>query len=226
MQKVFWLVFLAVCPAWAQSSLVFTWGPNPANAGIWPPCSRSVKKMCRTGYSLTDVTAVSAPVVITSTIANSASTYTLIPLPSAGVHIYNLVVNAKGSNGMTVYSAPATVKVTVPSMFSKPPAGFKAIATPKSIIFTWDGNQKKALPACSRKVRAACLIAYTLSDLTNTSEPVSISSKIRNKRKYTLNRLPASGTRTYGLVARGRDQDGKLKSSTPAIATVRVSGTS
>jgi hypothetical protein len=226
MQKVFWLVLLTVFPAWAQSSLVFTWGPNQANAGIWPPCSRSVKKMCQTGYSLIDVTAASAPVVITSTIANSASTYTLVPLPSAGVHIYNLVVTAKGSNGMTVYSAPATVKVVVPSMFSNPPAGFKAIAGPKSIVFTWDDNQKKTLPACSRKVRAACLIAYTLSDRTNTPEPVIISSKIGNTFKYTLNRLPASGTRSYGLVASGRDQDGNLKSSTPAIATVLVSGTS
>ena len=82
MQRLYWLVLLMAFPACAQTSLVFTWGPNPTNAVYWPPCSKSVKKMCRTGYTLTDVTAASAPLVITSTIAQDASTYTLIPLPS------------------------------------------------------------------------------------------------------------------------------------------------
>ncbi len=69
MQRLFWLLLLTVFPASAQTSLVFRWAPNPSNAGNWPPCSKSVKRMCRTGYTLTDVTATSAPVVIISTIA-------------------------------------------------------------------------------------------------------------------------------------------------------------
>ena len=225
MQRLFWLLLLTAFPACAQTSLVFTWGPNPSDAGNWPPCSKSVKKMCRTGYTLTDVTATLAPVVITSAIAQDAATYTLIPLPSPGLHTYSLVVNAKASTGKTVYSDPATVTVAVPYMFSNPPAGFKAIATSTRIVFTWVGNQNKDLPVCSREVRAACLTAYTLRDLTNASEPVSISSSIGNVLSYTLNGLPKSGTHTYSLVVSGIDQNGTSRSSTPAIATVLVSST-
>jgi hypothetical protein len=225
MQRLFWLLLLTVFPACAQTSLVFTWGPNPSNTVYWPPCSKSVKKMCRTGYTLTDVTGTSAPVVITSTIAQDAFTYTLIPLPSPGLHTYGLVVNAKASAGKPVHSDQATVKVAVPYMFSNPPAGFKATATLSSILFTWVGSQNKDLPVCSTKVRAACLTAYTLRDLTNASEPVSISSSIGNVLSYTLNRLPKSGTHTYDLVVSGIDQNGTSRSSTPAIASVLVSGT-
>jgi len=225
MQRLFWLVLLAALPACAQTSLVFTWGPNPANAGFWPPCSKSVKKMCRTGYTLTDVTATSAPAVVTSNIAQDASTYTLIPLPSPGVHTYSLVVNAKESTGKAVHSGPVTVTVPVPNMFSKPPAGFKAIATSTGIVFTWVGSPNKNLPVCSEKVKAACLTVYTLRDVTSPSEPVSISANIGNVLSYTLSQLPESGTHTYSLVASGIDQNGTSRSSTPAITTVLVKGT-
>jgi hypothetical protein len=225
MQRLFWLVLLMAFPACSQTSLVFTWVPNPSNAGFWPPCSKSVKKMCRTGYTLTDVTATSAPVVITSTIAQDASTYTLIPLPSPGLHTYSLVVNAKKSTGKTVHSDPDTVTVGVPYMFSNPPTGFNAMATSTSIVFTWVGTQNKNVPVCSKKVKAACLTTYTLSDVTNASEPMSISSSIGNVLSYTLNQLPKSGTHIYSLVASGLDQNGTSRSSTPAIATVLVSGT-
>jgi hypothetical protein len=225
MQRLFWLLLLTVFPACAQTSLVFTWGPNPSNAGYWPPCSKSVKKMCRTGYTLTDVTATSAPVVITSTIAQDSTTYTITPLPSAGLRTYNLVVNAKNSVRKVVHSDPATVTVAVPSMFSNAPAGFKAIATSTSIVFTWVGNQNRNLPVCSSKVRAACLTAYTLRDVTNPSEPVNISSSVGNVLSYTLSRPPESGTHTYSLVASGIDQNGASRLSNPAIATVVVSGT-
>jgi hypothetical protein len=225
MQRLFWLLLLTVFPACAQTSLVFTWGSNPSNAGNWPPCSKSVKKMCRTGYTLTDVTATSAPVVVTSTIAQDSTTYTITPLPSAGLHTYNLVVNAKNSMRKAIHSDPATVTVAVPSMFSIAPAGFKAMATSTSIVFTWVGNENRNLPGCSSKVRAACLTAYTLRDVTNPSEPVNISSSVGNVLSYTLSRPPESGTRTYSLVASGIDQNGTSKSSTPAMATVVVSGT-
>jgi hypothetical protein len=225
MQRLFLLLLLMAFPACAQTRLVFTWGPNPSNAGNWPPCSKSVKKMCRTGYTLIDVTATSAPVVITSTIAQDASTYTLVPLPAPGLHTYSLVVNARASMGKTVHSDPANVTVAVPYMFSNPPAGFKAIATSTSIVFTWVNSQNKNLPVCSRKVKAACLTAYTLSDVTNASEPMGISSSIGNVLSYTLNRLPKSGTHTYSLVVSGIDRNGASRSSTPTIATVLVSGT-
>jgi len=114
MSKLFWLIFLVTTPVWAQSRLVFAWKTNPANLRSWPACSRLVVKMCRIGYTLTDVTATSAPVIISSTIAEDALTYTLSPLPSAGLHLYNLTIDAKGSSGVVVHSAPARVKVEVP----------------------------------------------------------------------------------------------------------------
>jgi hypothetical protein len=209
-------------PACAQTSLVLTWGPNPSNAFIWRPCSKSVKRLCRTGYTLTDVTATVAPAVITSTIARDATTYAIVPLPSPGLHTYSLVVNAKDSMAKPVHSDPVTVTVTVPNMFSNPPVGFKAIATSTSIEFTWAGNQTKNLPVCSSKVKTACLTAYTLRDVTSASEQVSISASIGNVFSYTLNRLPESGKHTYSLVASGIDQNGASRSSTPAMATVLV----
>ena len=114
MKIVFRLMFLVALPLGAQSSVVFRWGHNPSNNGIWPVCSRSVQKMCQTGYTLTDVTTASAPVVISSTIAANALSYKLTPLPAAGSHIYHLVINAKGRNGKAVHSAPASVTVKIP----------------------------------------------------------------------------------------------------------------
>ena len=220
--------FSRLSPRARRQALFSLGGRTHPTRGYWPPCSKSVKKMCRTGYTLTDVTATSAPVVITSTIAEEAYTYTLTPLPSPGSHTYSLVVNSfKNSTGKTVYSDPATVTVAAPYMYSNPPARFKAIATSTSIVFTWVGNQNKNVPVCSRKVKVACLIAYTLSDVTNASEPMNISSSIGNVLSYTLNPQPKSGTPWRGqlLVASGIDQNGTSRSSTPAIATVLVSGT-
>jgi hypothetical protein len=114
MQKSLWLLLLIAFPASAQTSLVFTWGPNPSNAFIWRPCSKSVKKLCRTGYTLTDVTATEAPVVISSTISQDATNYAIVPLPSPGLHTYSLVINAKDSMAKAVHSDPATVTVTIP----------------------------------------------------------------------------------------------------------------
>ena len=79
MKIVFRLVFLVAVPVGAQSSVVFSWSHNPLNNGIWPVCSTSVKKMCQIGYTLTDVTTASAPVLISSTIAANALTYKLTP---------------------------------------------------------------------------------------------------------------------------------------------------
>lgn len=225
MQRLLWLLLFTVLPACAQTSLVFAWKPNPSNVFYWPPCSKSVKQMCRTGYTLTDVTAASAPVVLAPTIAPDAATYTLIPLPSPGLHTYSLVVNAKESKRQTVHSDPATITVAVPSMFSNAPVGFKATVKSSRIVFAWAANHNENLPVCSKKVKAACLIAYTLRDVSSPSEPVTISSSIGNVLSYTLDRLPGSGKHSYSLVVNGMDQNGISKSSSPAIATVLVSGT-
>jgi hypothetical protein len=112
MPKLLSLLLLVAVPAGAQSRLVFAWNANPLN-DAWPTCSKLVVKKCRTGYTLTDVTKASAPVVVSSTIAQDASTYTLTPLPAPGLHIYNLIVNARGSAGAAIQSAPATVRLAV-----------------------------------------------------------------------------------------------------------------
>jgi hypothetical protein len=114
MKKLFWLVFWVTTPVWAQSRLVFAWQANPENARTWPACSRRLVKMCRVGYTLIDVTTTSAEVLISSAIAEDALTYTLSPLPSAGLHIYNLTIDARASSGALVHSTPVTVKVEVP----------------------------------------------------------------------------------------------------------------
>jgi hypothetical protein len=111
--KLLSFLLLVAASAGAQSRLVFAWNANPLNAG-WPTCSKLVVKKCRTGYTLTDVTKASAPFVVSSTIARDASTYTLAPLPEPGLHIYNLIINARGSAGAAVQSAPATVRLAVP----------------------------------------------------------------------------------------------------------------
>ena len=65
---------------------------------LWPrqhrPRRVKAQKMCQTGYTQTDVTTVSAPIVISSTIAADALTYRLTPLLSAGSHIYHLVISS------------------------------------------------------------------------------------------------------------------------------------
>jgi len=174
-------------PVRAQSSAVFTWAHNPLNAGTWPACSRSVRTMCQTGYTLSDVTTASAPVVISSTIAESALTYTLTPLPSVGAHIYDLVINGKGRSGNAVQSAPATVTVTVPFKTSSPHTGFAATALSPSVVFTGASAGNPIFPACSTKVTALCLTACTLSDTTNASSPVLMGSSIGNVLTYALN---------------------------------------
>ena len=223
MQRLLWILLLTVFPACAQTGLVFTWQPNPSNADRWPPCRKLVKTMCRTGYTLIDATNSSAPLVISSTIAPDATSYTVIPLPSAGVHVYDLVVDARVGRKGSVQSSPATVTVVVPDMFSNPPAGFEAKATPAAILFTWLGP-KVNVPACGREHKVACLIAYSLSDVTNPSQPVSISSDIAGVLTFNLNRLPPPGQHAYSLVVNGRDQNGLVRSSAPAVATVIVNG--
>lgn len=224
-RTVCWLVFLVAVPVLAQSSLVFNWSRNPSSDAAWAPCSKLVKTMCRTGYTLRDVTTVLAPVVVKSTITESALTYTLTPLPSPGTHVYDLVTNARGRKGDAVHSPPAIVRVSVPSMTFSPPTGFAAKASSSNVVFTWTGTGKRTIPVCSTTVTAACLTTYTLSDTTNAPSPVILSCSDAHVFSYTLTPLPKPGLHTYSLVISGRDQSGISKSSIPATATVVVGGT-
>jgi hypothetical protein len=225
MRRLCWLLLLTFYPGFAQTSLVFNWHPNPSNFANWPPCSKARKKMCQTGYSLSDITVASAPVLIDAAIAQESTTYTVTPLPSAGPHTFSLVVNARNSSGKPVQSEPASVKVSVPYMFSITPAGFRAEATPASVVFSWAGNSNGKLQMCSEKVKTACLSSYTLLDVTSPSNPVSISASIANVSTYTWPKAPQPGERIYSLVANGIDQSGSSRSSPPARATILVRST-
>jgi hypothetical protein len=222
MKTILSLVYLVAAPLWAQSSIVFTWGHSPSNAKVWPACSKSVTTMCQTGYTLKDVTIASAPVVISAAITGSALTYTLTPLPAVGTHIYDLFINARGSRGEGVQSAPATVAVSVPSMTFSPPTGFEAKASLSSVVFTWTGNGNVTIPVCKKEVTVACVTTYTLSDITDASMPRVISSGMGNVLTYSLTPLPTVGSHTYRLVISGRDQSGNSKSSAAATATLVV----
>jgi hypothetical protein len=97
----------------APTKIVFSWSQP---AGQWPSCSTSVTISCLTGLTLTDVTKPRAPVVVAgpNVLRAGTNTFTLTPLPRAGVHRYTLVNNARNNNGRAVTSAPANVSVTVP----------------------------------------------------------------------------------------------------------------
>lgn len=64
-----------------------------------------------------------------------------------------------------------------------------------SVGFTWSANPAWATswPACSTTVTTMCLSTYTLTDITNASNPVVISSTIpATALSYTLSPLPAA----------------------------------
>lgn len=117
------LSFLLSLPAFAQTgNVVFTWTGN-GNPTL-PACSTTVTTSCLTGYTLSDITSLSSPVVVSSAIAESALTYTLAPLPTVGSHTYSLVVNGKDQSSNAISSTPASVTLTIPSFTLNPPIGF------------------------------------------------------------------------------------------------------
>jgi hypothetical protein len=107
----------------SRAQVVFTWSGtgNPSLSA----CSDTVKTSCISGFTLTDITTSSAPVVISSAIAESATTYTLSPLPAVGSHTWSLVVNGFDQSGNAIASSPATVTATVPAITLNPPTGFQ-----------------------------------------------------------------------------------------------------
>lgn len=119
------LMILMAMAAFGQSTVQFTW-TGTGNPNV-PACSSTVKTACLSGYTLTDVTTAASPVVISSTIAETALTYSESPLPSVGSHTWNLVVNGFDQSGNAISSAPATVTLSVPAITLNPPTGFTGV---------------------------------------------------------------------------------------------------
>ena len=127
MKQCKWLLILLLLPlgAHAQSAVQFNW-TGDGNTGM-PACPATTPKSCVSGYTLTDITVATAPVVLSSAIAETALTYTESPLPSVGSHTWSLVVNGYDQSGNAISSAPVTVTATVPSITLNPPTGFTAV---------------------------------------------------------------------------------------------------
>jgi hypothetical protein len=111
--------------AHAQTKIVMTW-TNP-NTGI-AVCSAAVTSACINNQVLTDTTVANSPVVVSSTIAPTAATYTIATLPAAGSRTYSLVQNFLDFAGKAQTTAAATTTVTVPAPFVvNPPTGFTGV---------------------------------------------------------------------------------------------------
>jgi hypothetical protein len=112
--------------AQSLTNVTFNWtSTNSASSG-WPNCSSSITTVCVSGYALADVTNSASPVVISSTIAATATSYVLTPLPSAGSHTYALATVGVGTTvGSIVTSTPATATTTIPGSAPNPPAGLQ-----------------------------------------------------------------------------------------------------
>ncbi|HTF72618.1 MAG TPA: hypothetical protein VK638_59120 [Edaphobacter sp.] len=128
MKKLLFAVMLAIflgstAHAQAATSIAFTWTNN--NNGL-PNCSTSVTTACLVGQTLTDTTAASSPVVLSSTISPTATTFTT-PLPAftAASRTYSLVVNYKDASGAAQATTAATATVGVPFLVNAP-TGFSA----------------------------------------------------------------------------------------------------
>ena len=87
-----------------------------------PACSCTVTTSCLTDFTLSDITNASSPIVLSSTIPESALTYTESPLPSVGTHTYSLVISGKDQSGNSISSPAVTTTVNVPSITLAPPS--------------------------------------------------------------------------------------------------------
>ncbi len=126
MNRWFWLLFTLLFPIGALSqSVQFSWTGN-GNTTL-AACSPTVTTFCLVGYQLSDITTPTAPVIISSTIALGATSYSLTPLPSIGSHTWGLYVLGKDQAGNAIISAPETVTATVPAITLNPPTGLTAV---------------------------------------------------------------------------------------------------
>lgn len=128
-----WLILiplLLALPGMAQNP-VLTWQNNPLNTSTtWPACGAGTaapQTSCIVSTGATDITSLSSPVVLTTSIPYTTLTYTLTTLPSAGSHSYVVFYEAKDQSGNSVVSANSnTATVTVPSSTPNPPVGLAA----------------------------------------------------------------------------------------------------
>jgi len=126
------LLMLATVPLLAAQTpnVVLTWQPNPANATAWPNCGANgaaPQTTCIVSTGVTDITSLSSPVVLTTTIPAATLTFTLATVPSPGSHSYVVFYEAKDQSGNAVLSANSnTATVTVPSSTPNPPVGLAA----------------------------------------------------------------------------------------------------
>ena len=133
MKKLFMLLCLSTSAfAATPSNIVFTWANTDSSV---PACSSTVTTACLVGQTITDTTVAASPVVLSSSISPTATTYTT-PLPAfTGVtRTYTLVVNYKDASGKAQVTAPASCatgnapcSVSVPLVVN-PPTGFTATA--------------------------------------------------------------------------------------------------
>lgn len=125
MRKLLAILILALSPfaSFAQTGSVnFTWSGN-GNPNL-PACSGTVTNTCLTTFTIADITTASTPVVISSAIASTATSYTLTPLPTVGSHTYSLIISGKDQSGNSISSTPVTTTVVVPGITLNPPTGF------------------------------------------------------------------------------------------------------
>ena len=91
-------IMLGAIPTQAQKSILFTWIPG-VNQG-WTPCSSG--HYCLTGFTLYEIS-TGTPVAVAQ-IPQTATTYTMSPLPSKGSHSYELVQTGTNGTGAAVQS--------------------------------------------------------------------------------------------------------------------------
>lgn len=115
------IFFSSACFA-QTGSVNFTWTGN-GNPNL-PACSSTVTNTCLTTFTISDITSLSSPVVISSSIAETATAYTLASLPTPGDHVYSLIISGKDQGGGAISSTAVTAKVTVPAITLNPPTGF------------------------------------------------------------------------------------------------------
>jgi hypothetical protein len=124
MKKILLVALLAVgIPAFGQTEVQLSWVSG--NPGV-PSCPATSPSACVSGYTISLITNPDAPVVLSSTISPTATsyTYTVPPLTAAGNEIFGIVANAYNSAGTAVTSSQATTTVSVPAVPPNPPTGF------------------------------------------------------------------------------------------------------
>ena len=121
-------ILLLALPAmgFAQTpkNIVLTW-IQPTNTSQWPICSATVTTMCADHLELSDVTVPASPVIVTSSIAPTATGYTY-PVPSGNTYstrLYSLVLVYKDDKGVT----GRTVAATCGNTNTNPPCAVNSI---------------------------------------------------------------------------------------------------